>query len=322
MTKMSGWPMVGRWTVACMMLGLTACSGEPDGAGTGAGGEAASAPSGSRQGTDAVAAGSVQPELVQPGVISTEGNETFPAVDPVDGSLWFSTYGGGFDQQTIHVAARSASGEGWSEPVVAPFSGRWGDRAPRFGPDPELLYFTSNRPVAGDGTPGDMNIWRVKRTEGGWGTPELVGAPVRSTEPDIHAAVTEDGIWLASRRPGTLGASDIFRIAHGASEAEHLGPPVNDEHSQSDLWVSADERVMILVVTDHPDGLGGDDLYLSRHDGDGWSPPENLGPGINTAEYEYGPTVSPDGAFLYFTSHRNGSADVYRIPAEAVLGIR
>jgi hypothetical protein len=29
------------------------------------------------------------PELVQPGVISTARHETFPAIDPVDGSLWF-----------------------------------------------------------------------------------------------------------------------------------------------------------------------------------------------------------------------------------------
>lgn len=283
--------------VACLLAGVVACTGEPGGEGA-------------------------QPELVQPGVISTEGNETFPAVDPADGSLWFSVYEGGFDDHTIVVAPPSPSGDGWSEPVVAPFSGRWGDRAPRFGPDPDLLYFTSNRPVGAEAEPGDMNIWRVRRTADGWGVPEVVPAPVRSGEPDIHAVPTDHALWLASRRAGTLGASDIFRIPEGADEAEHLAPPINDEHSQSDLWVSPDERVMILVVTDRPGGFGGDDLYLSRDDGSGWSPPENLGPGINTAEYEYGPTLSPDGAFLYFTSHRNGSADVYRIPVDAVLSVR
>ena len=298
------------WLIACLLAGGVGCTGEP-------GGEAV-------PGDDAAQelSGAPGPELVQPGVISTEGNETFPAVDPGDGALWFSVYEGGFADQTIMVAARATSGDGWSAPVVASFSGRWGDRAPRFGPDPDLLYFTSNRPVDGGEEPGDMNIWRVRRVAGSWGAPELVPEPVRSAQPDIHAAPTGHALWLASRRPGTLGASDIFRIPEGADEAEHLAPPINDEHSQSDLWVSADERVMVLVVTDHPDGFGGDDLYLSRKDGNGWSPPENLGPGINTPDYEYGPTLSPDGAFLYFTSHRNGSADVYRIPAEAVLGAR
>lgn len=38
----------------------------------------------------------------------------------------------------------------------------------------------------------------------------------------------------------------------------------------------------------------------------------NLGPEINTAEYEYGPSVSADGRYLLFTSHRDGPANIYR----------
>ena len=76
---------------------------------------------------------------------------------------------------------------------------------------------------------------------------------------------------------------------------------------------------MILVITDRPGGYGGDDLYLSRFNGESWSVPTNLGPKINSAEYEYGPTVSADGAYLYFTSHRGGSADVFRVPLSSVL---
>jgi Tol biopolymer transport system component len=93
----------------------------------------------------------------------------------------------------------------------------------------------------------------------------------------------------------------------------HLPTPVNDENSQPDLWVSPDESWMILVITDHPSGFGGDDLYLSRWDGSVWSTPSNLGPGVNSEEYEYGPTISADGQYLYFTSHRGESADVYRV---------
>jgi len=75
---------------------------------------------------------------------------------------------------------------------------------------------------------------------------------------------------------------------------------------------------MILVITDHPDGYGGDDLFVSRFEGESWTAPENLGPEINSDQYEYGPTVSPDGEYLYFNSHRRGSADVYRIPLASV----
>lgn len=259
--------------------------------------------------------GNRQVELVGEGVVSTGRNETFPMEDPVDGDLWFSVYERGFNDQTIMVARRQ--GAGWGTPEVAPFSGTWGDRAPRFAPDGSELYFTSNRPVDGKGEPGDMNIWRVERSGDGWGDPSLVEPPVSSPAPDIHVAVTPRGFWVPSSRDGTLGRSDIFRVDRQSREVVHLPGPVNDEHSQPDLWVSPDETWMILVVTDHPSGHGGDDLYLSRF-GEAWSVPENLGPEINSPEYEYGPSLSRDGEWLYFTSHRAGSADVYRVPVDAL----
>lgn len=257
--------------------------------------------------------------VVGEGIVSTDGNETFPAQDPRTGALWFSVYESSFAGQTIVFASRTATG--WSEPQVAPFSGRWGDRAPRFSPDGSALFFTSNRPREEGGEPGDMNIWRVRRVDDGWGEPEILAAPFNSDAEDIHAAVTPDGLWLASNRPGGRGRSDIYRISWGG-EVLHPGATVNDELSQPDLWVSEDETVMILAITDHPRGLGGDDLYISRFDGSSWSVPENLGPRVNTEEYEYGPTVSADGRWLYFTSHRSGSADVYRVPLADVTGGR
>ena len=68
-------------------------------------------------------------EVVGQGVISTDGNETFPAQDPVNGALWFSVYENSFGAQTIMFAERTESG--WAPPQVALFSGEWGDRAPR-----------------------------------------------------------------------------------------------------------------------------------------------------------------------------------------------
>lgn len=261
----------------------------------------------------------VDPQIVGPGVVSTDRNETFPSIDPVDGSLWYSVYDRSFGQQTVVRSARA--GREWASGEAAPFSGTWGDRAPRFSRDGGRLYFTSNRPIEGGSEAGDMNIWAVQRTEDGWSEP----APVpylNSEAADIHNAETEQAIWVASNRPGGRGRSDLYRIPRtptGYGEAEHLGPPLNDELSQPDLWVSPSERWMILVITDHPDGFGGDDLYLSRFQGGAWTPPRNLGPKINSAEYEYGPSVALDEADLYFTSHRNGSADVFRIRLDEVL---
>jgi len=123
---------------------------------------------------------------------------------------------------------------------------------------------------------------------------------------------------VASAREGGFGRSDLYRVG-GDGSAEHLGAPLNDEHSQPDLWVSPDETWMILAITDHPDGFGGDDLYVSAKVDGAWTPPVNLGPDINSAEYEYGPWVAGD--WLLFTSHREGPAHVYRVPMSIVQGL-
>jgi hypothetical protein len=45
-----------------------------------------------------------------------------------------------------------------------------------------------------------------------------------------------------------------------------------------------------------------------------------MGPAVNTAEYEYGPLLSRDGSLLYFTSHKDGPANIYEADV-AGLGI-
>jgi len=252
------------------------------------------------------------PVTIGPGVISIDGrNETFPAIDPVDGSLWFSIYDQNFDQQTIMRAAKA--GDSWGAPEHAPFSGEFGDRAPRFSPDGRRLYFTSNRPAPGH-PKGDMNIWMVERAGGQWGAAVMVPAPVSVPDGrDIHNVVLADGtLIVGSHRPGGAGRSDFWRIAPG-KPAQNLGAPINDERSQPDLYASPDGQWMVIVVTDHPQGLGGDDLFYTELRDGAWTPLRHLGGEINSREYEYGPWVSPDGKWLYFTSHRGGSADVYRV---------
>ncbi len=252
--------------------------------------------------------GMAEAEIVGPGTISTDLNQTFPAIDPVTGDLWYSEYERSFDDQTILVAR--ATSEGWSTPEVASFSGRWGDRAPRFSPDGSVLYFTSNRPRPGAPPDGDMNIWAVTRTQEGWSEPAPAAA-LNSSGPDMHVSVSDRAIWVASRREGGFGRSDLYRVEPDET-ATNVGSPLNDELSQPDLWVASDESWMLLAVTEHPDGLGGDDLYVARFTNGAWTEPRNLGPAVNTAEYEYGPWVAGD--YLYFTSHRDGPSHVYRIP--------
>lgn len=275
-------------------------------------------------------------ERVAPGVVSTDRNETFPSPGPDGTVLYFSRYDDDFDCQVLMVARRSETG--WSPPEPLPFSGRWGDRAPRLSPDGGRLFFSSDRPLskgAHDGyechDPGavrpegrrDFNLWMVERTkEGDWGEPRPV-AGVNTPAWEAHAAVAADGaIYFSSTREGS-SAPDLWRAEPGGAgrAVANLGPPVSTDLRETDVWVAPDESSLIVVVTDHPEGYGGDDLWVSRRGSGGWGAISNLGDIVNTKEYEYGPVVTADG-WLWFTSHRrDGIADIWRIPVAAVPGL-
>ena len=47
-------------------------------------------------------------------------------------------------------------------------------------------------------------------------------------------------------------------------------------------------------------GLGSCDLFISRRIGERWTPPENLGPPLNSRNWESQPSLGSDGKTLYF----------------------
>jgi Tol biopolymer transport system component len=59
------------------------------------------------------------PEPVQPGVISTARHETFPAIDPVDGSLWFGPTVSPDGEWLYFTSHRSGSADVWRVRLTA-----------------------------------------------------------------------------------------------------------------------------------------------------------------------------------------------------------
>ncbi len=277
--------------------------------------------------TSLVAQDGFQGELVGEGTVSGDRGDTFPALSPDGTVLYFSRVKQGSGWSDQELLRSTWEDGGWSDPEVLPFSGgSASDRAPRPAPAGRWLMFTSNRPLPDSSESGSFNLW-VARTDdsGKWYGPVPLAGEVNGPEADGHSSLTADGtLYFYSRRDGGHGRGDIWRATQNSSTGEfgvveNVGPPINGEQSQSDVWVKPDGSMMIFVITDHPDGLGGDDLWVSYQSDGGWTTPRNLGPAVNTPEYEYGPFVSPDGEWLYFTSHRSGDGDIYRVAIDGLL---
>ncbi|MDP7276957.1 MAG: hypothetical protein QF363_15860 [Planctomycetaceae bacterium] len=98
---------------------------------------------------------------------------------------------------------------------------------------------------------------------------------------DIFQSHWERGRWLPASPLDSLN-----------SEANDIGP------------VLTDLGRTLYFFSNREGGQGGYDLYVSRRSQGTWTPPENLGPTVNSPADEFDPAVSPDGRHLFFASDR------------------
>ena len=275
-------------------------------------------------------------EIFAPGVISDERDQWRLTFTPDGATAYFAASDGFFPrtrQATIYVSHRR--GDGWSAPEVAPFSGTHSDIDPVVTPDGRRLYFSSIRPVDGVAR-GDIDVWMVERTASGWGEPVHLGPEVNTPLDELYPSVSADGTLYFASGPQAPTAGqhyDIFRATRrgdGFAPSERLGPGVNrepraDEPHPQAAWefnpeISADGRTLVFTSL-RPGGRGLGDLYVSHLRDGAWTPARNLGPVVNTAADEYHPTLSRDGAWLYFTRRQSRTGDFFRVSTRDVPGL-
>ncbi len=90
-------------------------------------------------------------------------------------------------------------------------------------------------------------------------------------------------------------------------EPTNMGATVNSVYREWDPAISAN-GLLLFFNSLRPGGFGGSDIWVATSitKEDKWNTPENLGPSINTAHEDYGPSISADELELYFCSDRPG----------------
>ena len=108
-------------------------------------------------------------------------------------------------------------------------------------------------------------------------------------------------------------------------EPENMGAAIN---SAGDDWypVLAPDGSYMVFVSEGYGGYGFGDLYISRLVGGVWQHAENMGPNVNTSDFETAPFLSRDGRTLYFSTNfnsHNGNLDIWSCPmVDGVAGPR
>jgi outer membrane protein OmpA-like peptidoglycan-associated protein len=107
------------------------------------------------------------------------------------------------------------------------------------------------------------------------------------------------------------GNEDFYmarKMDDGWSDALPLSG-INTLFNEGMQTISRDGQTMIFTWCHDRQGYGSCDLYLTHNNVSvGWTKPVNLGPVINTRDWDAQPTLSADGRTLVFSSTRPGGA--------------
>lgn len=235
------------------------------------------------------------PSVVGPGILSTAFEEYNGTFSP-DGKAFFFTreVPGNSYIATMRLDDQNV----WSEPVIAPFSGRYAEYDPLFAPDGKRLYFSSERPVSGSGKPGKTNIWYLEKQDQEWSEP--IHVPLTG-KGDYYSSLTQSGrLYFNVWSDGNIYHSTASDTGMEISEVD---PFINSRSDVGDPFIAPDESYLIYRAF-YPEGMGRGDLYIAFNSEQGWSKPQNLGSPINSPAHEICPWISPDGSFMLFSSDR------------------
>ena len=191
--------------------------------------------------------------------------------------------------------------------------------------DGNTLYFTRNNYKEGKYVKDEsgvirLKIFKARMVEGIWS--EIQELPFNSNDYSVaHPTLSADGkmLYFASDMPGTLGESDIFRVAINDDETygtpENLGPVINTEARETFPFVTSKD-ILYFSSDGHP-GLGGLDIFAtkvdnSRLDGNVM----NVGEPVNGRMDDFTFIFNEETRKGYFASNRSegrGADDIYAV---------
>lgn len=147
------------------------------------------------------------------------------------------------------------------------------------------------------------------RTANGWSNPQRILYGLNNAH---YLQVTGSGnYYISSVSPTGLGATDWCRLFMNTSDTTvvSLGLPLNNYIDNLDFFISKDESYIIIAKNNGSNTK----LHISYRKNDGtWTNPKNLGQAINFGLAAWGPYVSPDNKYLFFTTGTNPNySDTY-----------
>ncbi len=193
-----------------------------------------------------------------------------------------------------------------------------------FTKDGKTMYFTRNNFLNGKkGISKDqiilLKLYKATLVEGQWSN--IVELPFNNDQYNVaHPALSasEQTLYFASDMPGTLGQSDLYKVAINPdgtySKPENLGTTINTEGKETFPFVS-DENELYFASDGRP-GLGGLDVFVTKIESkNGFKEIQNIGAPVNSTQDDFAFLMDSKTRQGFFSSNRAGGKgydDIYK----------
>jgi outer membrane protein OmpA-like peptidoglycan-associated protein len=260
--------------------------------------------------------------------INSKFNEICPVVSPDGKSLYFTRWKhpenlGSAKNQDIWVSQLGEDNK-WMKAALFPAPINNDENNAVCGISPNGKTMLLNNVYGKDGQMEKGVSLSFKLRTGDWSFPKPIriqNFKNKSEYSEYTLAPNGKILLMTTETKDSYGGKDIYvsflKSDDTWTEPKNIGPNVNSGESESTPFIAPDGVTMYFSSSGHV-GYGNNDIFLTRRLDDtwlNWSIPENVGPVVNTNQWDGYFSVSAKGDYAYFSSVENsmGAEDIYRI---------
>ena len=189
------------------------------------------------------------------------------------------------------------------------------ERDMAIAPDGSEMFYT----IQANQNAASTIIWRRKLANNNWSGPEVATFSGRYS--DLEPAFSADGkkIYFSSNRPIKGEDTKDFDIwyvektGENWSNPKNLGMPVNTKANE--FYPSVSSTGNIYFTAEYENGVGKEDIYISRWVNGEFAKPTPLDTAVNSNFWEFNAFVTTDERYIIFTSYGRkndkGGGDLY-----------
>ena len=165
--------------------------------------------------------------------------------------------------------------------------------SPALSVDGKTMYFQSIAQT-------NNQIWYSVKSNTGWSSPSRF-LPNQPLQYLLQETNSENYYFSSTNSNGSLGGKDYSKLIVNSADTilQSLGLPLCTRGDDLDFSVSKDESCMIISLGSNSSAL----LISYRKADNTWTNPKNLGQLANTGTYQWGPYITNDNRYLFFSRY-------------------